>query len=128
MKKEQTVSIIGAPLDLGAGHRGVDAGPSAMRIAGLVNAVESMFGSLEGAPQVVVNNAGIREDAICGMMPFESWRNVLANPSSNWIAACSKMSGPECWVTSGKTSANNRVESQMRNGRLTLRARPLATC
>jgi arginase len=29
------VSIIGVPLDLGAGHRGVDMGPSAIRIAGL---------------------------------------------------------------------------------------------
>lgn len=42
MRKEQTVSIIGAPLDLGAGHRGVDAGPSAFRIAGLVKAIQSM--------------------------------------------------------------------------------------
>lgn len=38
----QTVSIIGAPLDLGAGHRGVDAGPSAFRIAGLEQAIRSM--------------------------------------------------------------------------------------
>lgn len=42
MRKGQAVSIIGAPLDLGAGHRGVDAGPSAFRIAGLVKAVEAM--------------------------------------------------------------------------------------
>jgi arginase len=31
----QTVAIIGAPLDLGAGRRGVDMGPSAIRYAGL---------------------------------------------------------------------------------------------
>ena len=31
----QTVHIIGVPLDLGAGRRGVDMGPSALRIAGL---------------------------------------------------------------------------------------------
>lgn len=30
-----TVAIIGAPLDLGAGRRGVDMGPSALRVAGL---------------------------------------------------------------------------------------------
>lgn len=42
MRKGQTVSIIGAPLDLGAGHRGVDAGPSALRIAGLVPAIREM--------------------------------------------------------------------------------------
>src|SRR5271169_2654758 len=29
------IAIIGAPMDLGAGRRGVDMGPSALRIAGL---------------------------------------------------------------------------------------------
>ena len=38
----KTISILGAPLDLGAGHRGVDAGPSAFRIAGLQQALEAM--------------------------------------------------------------------------------------
>lgn len=42
MRKDQIISILGAPLDLGAGHRGVDAGPSAFRIAGLVKALQSM--------------------------------------------------------------------------------------
>ena len=32
----QTVAVIGAALDLGAGRRGVDMGPSAIRYAGLV--------------------------------------------------------------------------------------------
>ncbi|MBI5282729.1 MAG: arginase [Candidatus Solibacter usitatus] len=31
----QTISILGAPLDLGAGRRGVDMGPSALRVANL---------------------------------------------------------------------------------------------
>ena len=31
----RTVHIIGVPLDLGGGRRGVDMGPSAMRIAGI---------------------------------------------------------------------------------------------
>src|SRR5512142_1746207 len=31
----RTIHIIGVPLDLGAGRRGVDMGPSALRIAGL---------------------------------------------------------------------------------------------
>ena len=37
MKKSatKTVNIIGFPMDLGAGRRGVDMGPSAVRIAGL---------------------------------------------------------------------------------------------
>ncbi len=33
--KTRSVAVIGAPLDLGAGRRGVDMGPSAVRVAGL---------------------------------------------------------------------------------------------
>jgi arginase len=35
MAKQQAIAIIGAPLDLGAGRRGVDMGPSALRVANL---------------------------------------------------------------------------------------------
>jgi arginase len=35
VEKAQPVAVIGAPLDLGAGRRGVDMGPSAIRYAGL---------------------------------------------------------------------------------------------
>src|SRR5215218_10422077 len=37
-----TVSIIGVPLDLGAGRRGVDMGPSAIRLAGLAERLRSL--------------------------------------------------------------------------------------
>ena len=37
-------------------------------------AVEAFFGGLEAPPQVVVNNAGIRKDAIVGMMSHDDWR------------------------------------------------------
>lgn len=33
--RNETIAVIGAPLDLGAGRRGVDMGPSAVRLAGL---------------------------------------------------------------------------------------------
>lgn len=36
------VQIIGVPLDLGAGRRGVDMGPSAMRIAGLTQGIQGL--------------------------------------------------------------------------------------
>ncbi|MDT3695329.1 MAG: arginase [Ignavibacterium sp.] len=39
---EQIVSIIGFPVDLGAGRRGVDMGPSALRIAGLENKLKAL--------------------------------------------------------------------------------------
>lgn len=44
MKKAQTkeVNIIGFPMDLGADRRGVDMGPSALRIAGLTDKLEKL--------------------------------------------------------------------------------------
>ena len=33
--RQSQIAIIGAPMDLGAGRRGVDMGPSALRLAGL---------------------------------------------------------------------------------------------
>src|SRR4029078_2419114 len=38
----QTVAVIGAALDLGAGRRGVDMGPSAIRYAGLDARIEHL--------------------------------------------------------------------------------------
>ena len=44
MKKESSkiVNIIGFPIDLGADRRGVDMGPSALRIAGLKEKLENL--------------------------------------------------------------------------------------
>ena len=44
MKKlqQQTINIIGFPMDLGADRRGVDMGPSAVRIAGLRESLEKL--------------------------------------------------------------------------------------
>ena len=39
---KENVSIIGFPMDLGADRRGVDMGPSALRIAGLQAKLESL--------------------------------------------------------------------------------------
>ena len=39
-EKQQTVTVIGFPIDLGSGRRGVDMGPSALRIAGLESKLE----------------------------------------------------------------------------------------
>ncbi|MEX1024100.1 MAG: arginase [Planctomycetota bacterium] len=38
----KTVSLLGVPMDLGAGLRGVDMGPSALRIAGIGPAIEAL--------------------------------------------------------------------------------------
>ena len=39
---QRTIAVIGAPLDLGSGRRGVDMGPSAIRYAGLASRIESL--------------------------------------------------------------------------------------
>lgn len=40
--RQSHIAIVGAPLDLGAGRRGVDMGPSALRLAGLNAKLESL--------------------------------------------------------------------------------------
>jgi len=40
-KRQPAVSLIGVPTDIGAGHRGASMGPEALRIAGLVEALEA---------------------------------------------------------------------------------------
>jgi arginase len=49
------VAIIGAPMDLGAGRRGVDMGPSALRLAGLDERVESLGYDVEDLGNVEVD-------------------------------------------------------------------------
>ncbi|MBC8164276.1 MAG: arginase [Bryobacteraceae bacterium] len=49
------ISIIGAPMDLGAGRRGVDMGPSALRLAGLDILVETLGYRVEDLGNVQVD-------------------------------------------------------------------------
>ena len=46
--RQSQIGIIGAPVDLGAGRRGVDMGPSAIRVARLNQRLERL-GDQEGA-------------------------------------------------------------------------------
>ena len=41
-KDAPTVALIGAPTDIGAGHRGGSMGPEALRVAGLGPALERL--------------------------------------------------------------------------------------
>ncbi len=54
MAASRAVHIIGVPLDLGGGRRGVDMGPSAFRIAGLVSRLESLGLAVVDCGNVVV--------------------------------------------------------------------------
>jgi arginase len=40
--KRPRIKVLGVPLDLGAGHRGVDMGPSAIRVAGLLEGLRAL--------------------------------------------------------------------------------------
>lgn len=53
--KIDKVSALGVPMDLGGGRRGVDMGPSAMRIAGLERAVRSLGLDFEDLGTVAVD-------------------------------------------------------------------------
>jgi len=46
--------IIGVPMDLGAGRRGVDMGPSSIRIAGLNQALKRLGYDVEDAGNIQV--------------------------------------------------------------------------
>lgn len=52
--RESNVAILGAPLDLGAGRRGVDMGPSALRLAGLNAKLNSLGYTVDDLGNVAV--------------------------------------------------------------------------
>lgn len=58
MKKSQTkeVNIIGFPMDLGAGRRGVDMGPSALRIAGLQAKLKNLGYKVVDSGDIFIQN------------------------------------------------------------------------
>ncbi len=52
--RHSTIAIMGAPLDLGAGRRGVDMGPSALRLAGLNQKLSTLGYTVEDLGNVSV--------------------------------------------------------------------------
>ena len=52
--RQSTIAIVGAPLDLGAGRRGVDMGPSALRLAGLNQKLSTLGYEVEDLGNVSV--------------------------------------------------------------------------
>jgi arginase len=53
--RQSHIAVIGAPLDLGAGRRGVDMGPSALRVAGLNQKLADLGYQAEDLGNVVVD-------------------------------------------------------------------------
>lgn len=60
-KSKKRIRIIGAPLDLGAGHRGVDMGPSAFRVAEIHNAVRALGIEVEDSGDIEAHVAETRD-------------------------------------------------------------------
>jgi len=57
MMRQSTIAIIGAPMDLGAGRRGVDMGPSAIRVANIHSRIASLGYDVEDLGNVAVEQA-----------------------------------------------------------------------
>src|SRR5204863_3571976 len=53
--RQSDIAVIGAPLDLGAGRRGVDMGPSAIRVANLNKRLESLGYQVEDLGNIPVD-------------------------------------------------------------------------
>lgn len=53
----RTLTILGFPMDLGAGRRGVDMGPSALRIAGLEDRLRALGYRVQDLGDVFIHNA-----------------------------------------------------------------------
>ena len=53
--RQSHIAVIGAPMDLGAGRRGVDMGPSALRIARLHERLASLGYTVEDLGNVAVD-------------------------------------------------------------------------
>jgi arginase len=53
--RQSHIAIIGAPMDLGAGRRGVDMGPSALRVAGLNEKLRALGYAVEDLGNVTVD-------------------------------------------------------------------------
>ena len=64
--RNKSVAIIGAPLDLGAGRRGVDMGPSAVRVAGLGRRLAALGYDVTDLGNVPVSQAESIADAGLG--------------------------------------------------------------
>lgn len=62
MSKHHHVQIIGYPSDLGAGRRGVDMGPSALRIAGITRKLETLGYTVTDEGDIPVHALEIEEE------------------------------------------------------------------
>jgi arginase len=71
MKKQpvKTVNIIGFPMDLGSGRRGVDMGPSAIRIAGIESKLKKLGYKVSDSGDIFIQNIELQNSRTLGTNP-----------------------------------------------------------
>jgi arginase len=71
MKKQpvKTVNIIGFPMDLGSGRRGVDMGPSAIRIAGIESKLKKLGYKVNDSGDIFIQNIELQNSRTLGTNP-----------------------------------------------------------
>ncbi len=75
--QQQTIQIIGVPLDLGASRRGTDAGPSALRVAGLRASLQKLGLQLELDQDVAVPQMDTRGHSVAGNQPSARFKKEI---------------------------------------------------
>jgi len=99
-KKARTVHIHGVPLDLGGGRRGVDMGPSAVRIAGIGERLATLGFTVADRGDIATpipetqvqrdpKKKYIREIATTRLAPARSARRRTSRPRMAAKSACS---------------------------------------
>ena len=77
LKHQNTIQIIGVPIDLGASRRGTDAGPSALRIAGLRAGLRKMGYQLELDLDITVPQMETRQSHSTDMQPSARYKKEI---------------------------------------------------
>jgi len=90
------IAIIGAPLDLGQGRRGVDMGPSALRVAGLDARVASLGYLVEDLGNVPVERPRLGLKATSGPST-SSDRRACMRLLCAWTMRSRAAVSPWCW-------------------------------
>jgi hypothetical protein len=118
MQPNAGVAIIGAALDLGAGRRGVDMGPSAIRYAGLYARIESLGRRVEdwGNVTTAVAEASSVGDERTRFLPqIKRRRSVSRDPTSTARRSASLRSSPRGWHWSGSARSTRPSGSSWRS-------------
>ncbi|HCN06269.1 MAG TPA: arginase, partial [Bacteroidetes bacterium] len=63
MDKHQKIRLLGFPIDLGADRRGVDMGPSALRIADIDKKLESLGFTVVDEGDIPIRNIEVQDAA-----------------------------------------------------------------